>query len=100
MSFISWRPLEISHLRLITGIHQSLEARLDQLAHTTAKNGLLAEEIRLGFFGKSSFEHPGARRAESLGVGERQGFGLPVASCSTASNAGVPAPSTKTSRTR
>src|SRR5208337_1304015 len=71
------QALEVSHLRLITGIHKSFKARLDQFADTAAKDGLLAEKVRLGFFGKSSFEHSGARRAKSPRVGERQRFGLP-----------------------
>ncbi len=37
----------------------------------------LAEEVGLGFFGKGRLEHPAARPADSLGVGEAALFGRP-----------------------
>ena len=60
--------LEISDLRLITGLDQRLEGGLDQRAHPTAEDALLAEEVGLGFLGEGGLQRAGARHADAPGI--------------------------------
>src|SRR5581483_8485790 len=68
--------LEIRHFRLVTGLDQRLKTGLDERAGAAAKHGLLAEEISLGLLLEGGLEHAGAGRADALGPGERELFGL------------------------
>ncbi len=64
--------LEVGDLRLVAGLHEGVEAGLDQGADAAAQDGLLAEEIGLGLFRERRLDDPGPREAERLGVGEGQ----------------------------
>ena len=66
---------EIGNLRLVAGSDQGLEAGLDQRAHPTAQDRLLAKQIRLGFLGEGRLDHPGACDADAFRVRQRGGLG-------------------------
>ena len=92
---------EVGDLGLVAGFDEGLEAGLDERGGAAAEDGLLAEEVGLGLFGEGGFEDAGAGAADALGVAESAlARALPLASCSTATRAGTPPPSVKTSRTR
>src|SRR5712664_297467 len=65
---------EVGNLGLIACFRERLEARLDQFTHAAAKYGLLAKEVRFGFFGESGFQNAGTRAAESFGVSESKRY--------------------------
>ena len=62
--------------RLVSSVHEGLEARLDQLDQSTAQHDLLAEEVGLGLLLEGRVEHTGARRADRPRVCERGLLGL------------------------
>ena len=68
--------LEVRDLRLVAGLHQRLEAGLDERRRAAAEHGLLAEEIGLGLLGEAGLDHARAGAADSLRVGESHGLGL------------------------
>ena len=94
------QALEVGDLRLIAGLDQRLEPGLDERADAAAQDGLLAEQIGFGFFGERRFEDPGAGAAERARVGQRQRARLAGGVLVHGEQAGVPPPSTNTSRTR
>src|SRR5262249_45978010 len=71
--------LEVRDFRLITRLDERVEACLDQLADAAAKDGLLAEQVGLGFFRECCFQNTGARTTKSLGICKR--LCLRVAAC-------------------
>ena len=62
--------LEVSHLGLVTGLNEGLEAGLDESAGAAAEHGLFAEEIGLGLFLKGGLQHARPGRADALGPSE------------------------------
>src|ERR1700730_19466554 len=62
--------LEISHLRLISGVYEGLPASLDQFTDAAAEDRLLAEQVGFGFFSECRFEDAGARATESFCIRE------------------------------
>ena len=62
--------LEVRQLRLVAGLDQRLEGRLDQRRHAAAEQRLLAEEVGLGLLLEGRLEHAGAGRADAAGIGQ------------------------------
>ena len=60
------QALEVRHLRLLSGLHQRLEAFLDQRRQTAAQHRLLAEQVALGFFLESGLQNAGASRPDAI----------------------------------
>ena len=90
------QALKVGDLRLVAGLDEGFEAGFDQGDGAAAQDGLLAEEIGFGFFGEGGFQNAGAGAADAFGVGERELWAVPVASCWTAMRPGTPPPSVKT----
>src|SRR3990172_8346449 len=67
--------LEIGDLGLIAGLNQCLKSGFDQCADTTAQDGLLPEEVGLGFLGKGRLDNAGPGRPERLGIGQSRSAG-------------------------
>ena len=63
--------LEVRRLGLVPGVHERLEAPLDELDEAAAEHDLLAEEVGLGLLLERRVEHTGARRADRPRVRER-----------------------------
>ena len=95
------QALEVGDFRLVARLDERLESGLDERADAAAQHRLLAEQIGFGFFGERRLDDARARDADALGVRQRQraapGRWRPDGS---ANSAGVPAPSTYSSRTR
>jgi hypothetical protein len=64
------QALEVRRLRLVPGLDEGVEARLDQRRHATAEHRLLAEEVGLGLLVERRVEDAGPGRAEGVGVRE------------------------------
>ena len=62
--------LEVRDFGLVAGFDERLEAAHDELGGAAAEHGLLAEQIRLGFFAERGREHAAARAADAVRVGE------------------------------
>ncbi len=67
---------EVGEFRLIAGLGEGLEACLDEGGGASAEDGLLAEEVCLGLFGKGGLEDSGAGAADALGVAKSELEGL------------------------
>ena len=67
--------LEVGHLRLVTGVDESLETSLDEVGQTTTQHGLLTEEVGLGLLAEAGLDAAGTQTAEGLGVGLGQSPG-------------------------
>src|SRR5437867_3958681 len=65
------QALEVRHLGRVARRDQRLVTRPDELGEPAAQHRLLAEEVGFGLLLEGRLEHPGARPAERLGVGER-----------------------------
>ena len=72
------QTLEVGHLRLVTGLDQHLVAGLDKGACASTKDGLLAEQVGLGFLLEGSLDDSGARPADALGPSEGDLLGLTI----------------------
>ena len=70
------QALEVGALGLIAGLDKGLESSLDKCADTAAKNGLLAEEVGLGFFLERGLEDSGARASDALEIAECESVGI------------------------
>ena len=70
------QTLEVGDLRLVARLDECLEPGLDQGRYAAAQDNLLTKQIGLGFLGEGRFKHPGARPANSFGVGQRQCLGV------------------------
>ena len=68
--------LEVSVLRLITGLDQGLEAQLHQLDHAAAQNSLLTEEVGLGLVVEGGLHDTGAGAADAGDVTQSDVIGL------------------------
>ena len=66
------QALVVRDLGLVSGLHQRVEARADELGDTAAEHGLLAEEVGLGFLREGRLDHPRAGGADCGAVGERE----------------------------
>src|SRR6266513_2818361 len=64
------QALVVGDLGLIARLHESLEALHHELGGAAAQHRLLAEQVRLGLLGKAGLEHPAARAADAVRVGE------------------------------
>src|SRR5207253_1410615 len=64
------QALVVGNLGLIARLHEGLEALHHELGGAAAQHRLLAEQIRLGLLGKAGLEHPAARAADAVRVGE------------------------------
>ena len=62
--------LEVRELRLVAGLDERLERRLDQRRHAAAEQRLLAEQVGLGLLLERGLEDARAGRRRSAGVGE------------------------------
>ena len=62
--------LEISDLRLITCLDESLETVLDEMGYTAAEDNLLAEEIRLRLLLESGLDDACTGAANAAGIGQ------------------------------
>ena len=69
--------LEIGRLRLVPGLHQRLEGRLDQRRHASAQHGLLAEQVGLGLLLEGRVQHARAGASYPPGVGQPDVSGVP-----------------------
>src|SRR5690606_20824459 len=69
------QALEVGHLRLVAGLDQGLEARLDQLGDAAAEHRLLTEQVGLGLLLEGGLQRARPGAADRLGVrqGERPG---------------------------
>ena len=70
------QALEIGQLRLVAGLHQGVEAGLDQRGEPAAEDSLLTEEVGLGLLFEGRLQHTGHRRADAARVSERAGARL------------------------
>ena len=68
--------LEVGELGIVSGIHERLEARFDELAQPAAQNRLLSEEVRLGLGGERGLKDPRPGAAQPVGIGQSQVEGL------------------------
>src|SRR5579862_2334135 len=67
--------LEVGDFGLIARFGEGFKAGFDEGADAAAKDGLLAEEVGLGFFGEGGFENAGASAADAASIRERESFG-------------------------
>ncbi len=70
---------EVRHLGRIARFDERLEASSDQRRESAAQHGLLAEEIRLGFFFERGLENAGASAADADGIGQCESAGVSAA---------------------
>ena len=68
--------LEVGHLRLVTSLHQGLEAGVDQLAHAAAQDSLLTEQVGLSLLLEGGLQNTGAAGADAGGIGQGHILGL------------------------
>src|SRR5579864_8079333 len=68
------QALVVGDLGLVAGLDQGLEALHHQLGGAAAQHRLLAEQVGLGLFRERRLEHPAARAADAVRVGERPGL--------------------------
>src|SRR6267378_224929 len=68
--FYFMEALEIGHLRGVAGFHERLVPGLDERRESSTEDDLLAEEIRLGFFPKVSFDHTSPPTSNRTGIGK------------------------------
>src|SRR4029077_1867771 len=64
------QALVIGDLRLIAGLDERLEPLHHELGRPAAEHRLLAKEIGLGLLGEGGLDHPAARAADAVRVGE------------------------------
>ena len=67
---------EVGVFRLISGLHQHLEAAAHQIHHAAAQNGLLAEQVGLRLIVEGGFHDPGPGAADAGDVGQRDLIGV------------------------
>src|SRR5574343_1590480 len=70
------QALEVGHFRGVASFNQGFEAHLDQLDGTAAQNGLLAEQVGIGFFAEVGLDDAtlGAAVGSSVGKGDVLGL--------------------------
>ena len=68
--------LEVGHLRLVTGLHQSLETGVDELTDAAAQHSLLAEQVGLGLLLEGGLQDTGTAGADGGGIGQSHILGL------------------------
>ena len=64
------KTFEVSHLRLITGFHQSFKSHLHQFTNATAKDDLFTEQVRFGFFRKGRLNHTTASTTDTFCISQ------------------------------
>ena len=84
--------LKVGDLGLVPGFHQRLKARLDQVRHAAAKNGLLPKEIRFCLLLEGRFQHARTGAADAARVGEGEVTGIAARVLSHRKDAGHPRP--------
>ena len=94
------QALEVRDLRLVAGLDERVEPGPDQLGQPAAQHPLLAEQVGLGLFLEPRLDDARAGRADPAPYASARWSALPVASCCTATRAGVPMPSSYVRRTR
>ena len=72
------QALEVGHLGAVTSLGEHFKAGLDEGAGTTAKDGLLAEEVGFGFFLEGGLDDAAAGAADAVCPGESDLLGLLV----------------------
>src|SRR5580704_45947 len=70
------QALVVGDFGLVAGFHQGLEALHHKLGRPAAQHRLLAEQVGLGLLRERRLDHPAARAADAVGVGERPGVRL------------------------
>ena len=67
---------KVGHLRLVSGLHQRIEAGLHQLGNAAAQNSLLTEQVGLCLLAEAGFQNAGAARADAAGIRKRDVLGM------------------------
>src|ERR671910_1538256 len=70
------QALEVGDLGLVAGLRERLESGLHQPRHAPAQDGLLAEQVGLGFLGEGGLDAPRTQATDALGVRERERPGV------------------------
>src|SRR6266516_1010118 len=72
------QTFEVSELRGIASANKCFKASSNERACATAEHCLLAKEVGLRFFTKSSLEHAGTRAADSFRPSQSRSLGVPA----------------------
>ena len=68
--------LKVGHLGLVAGLHQRIEAGVDQLGNTAAQHGLLAEQIGLGLLLEGGLQNACTACADAGSISQCDILGL------------------------